>query len=166
MSDFSYKDYWKERYFVPQDMQTHWVESILPHVEGKSVLDLGCGSGRFRPIFFHYKYTGIDINPDNIGVAKKLYRGKFEVMDIVEDEIPKRDTLFCWSVLNHIPPERMKAVADKINKSAKRILIGGMKSFKGKSDYIFDVDYEKLFNVKEKVKIDKDFTLYICKGER
>lgn len=67
-------------------------EAVLKLInpDGKSVLDFGCGKGDFYG-FLKEKgikcgYTGIDINPNLIELAKKNYpETDFYVMDIEED---------------------------------------------------------------------------------
>lgn len=53
-------------------------------IEGKSVLDAGCGMGDLLPYLYskadNFDYLGVDINPGFIEIAKKRYEGhRFEV---------------------------------------------------------------------------------------
>ncbi len=75
-----------------------------------SVLDLGCGFGDLygylkaeRLLKRHkVKYTGYDIAPKIIQVAKKKYRdAHFEVKDVsLERHLPKFDYIFCSGIFN------------------------------------------------------------------
>lgn len=96
--------FWKERAdFAVEKGEIHWSilhapeRQFLEHAKGSkeflanhihiedSVLDIGCGYGRFFDVFPEHKgpYLGIDISPDLIYHARKLHPTKqFEVADI------------------------------------------------------------------------------------
>ena len=75
-----------------------------------SLLDVGCGLGDLYGFLKKEKYlsrnkinyTGLDITPKILEVAKKKYPGaKFELKDILEDRyLPKFDYVFCSGVFN------------------------------------------------------------------
>ena len=77
---------------------------------GISVLDVGCGFGDFYGFLKaegvlnrqRISYTGYDITPGVITVAKKKYPdGRFELKDILtERSVPKFDYVFCSGALN------------------------------------------------------------------
>ncbi|MGB9613248.1 MAG: class I SAM-dependent methyltransferase [Candidatus Margulisiibacteriota bacterium] len=77
---------------------------------GISVLDVGCGFGDFYGFLkaegiLHrnrISYTGYDISPKLLGVARKKYLdAKFELRDILEDRyLPMFDYVFCSGVFN------------------------------------------------------------------
>ncbi len=76
--------------------------------EGDTILDLGCGNGRFYPFVKDIKnisYTGIDNNEALIAHAQKIYSStNFLVGDLLH--IPfnrKADILFSIAALHHIP---------------------------------------------------------------
>ncbi|TSC55547.1 MAG: hypothetical protein G01um101418_869 [Parcubacteria group bacterium Gr01-1014_18] len=87
--------------------------------EGISVLDLGCGNGRFFPLVHANKaqYTGIDQSQGLIGKAPVVYpEGTWRVGDVTSqlrmknEELSKWgasgrgfDAIFSFAVLNHIP---------------------------------------------------------------
>ncbi len=69
-------------------------EAVLGLIEpeGKSLLDFGCGKGDFYSFLkqkgISCKYTGIDINPSLIEVAKKNYpEAEFYVQDIEKERL-------------------------------------------------------------------------------
>lgn len=69
---------------------------IAPSIEGATVLDFGCGKGDFYGFLKQHKipvtYTGVDLNPGLIDLAKQKYPGvPFSVFDISTDNPP--DTL-------------------------------------------------------------------------
>ena len=46
------------------------------------IVDVGCGTGEFAPLFRTKGYTGIDIDPSNIAYAKRHYPGyRFDIGD-------------------------------------------------------------------------------------
>lgn len=72
--------------------------------KGSSILDVGCGSGRFsiNATKMGYKVLGIDITPDAIEVCKaraadeKLNDVQFKLMDITEKSTTQKfDYVFC-----------------------------------------------------------------------
>lgn len=77
---------------------------------GVSILDVGCGFGDFYGFLKadgtlarnKINYTGCDISPKLIDVAKKKYPdAKFEVKDVLEERyLPKYDYVFCSGALN------------------------------------------------------------------
>lgn len=75
-------------------------------LQGSSVLDLGCGLGDFYEYLqqngIQADYTGYDISPDLIEVAKKRFPdAQFEVRDIQEGGLPRRfDYIVCSQTFN------------------------------------------------------------------
>ena len=56
------------------------IKKHVPQGVDRRLLEIGCGVGSSRPLFVA-DYTGIDINPDYIRIAKQTLSGRFEVMD-------------------------------------------------------------------------------------
>ena len=81
-----------------------------------SVLDVGCGFGDLYGYFkadgllnkHRISYTGYDIAPRILAVAKKKYpEARFELKDILADHhVPKHDYLFCSGIFNIRTTER------------------------------------------------------------
>ena len=75
-----------------------------------SVLDVGCGFGDFLGFLKgeglltknKISYTGYDISPKLLEVAKKKYpEGKYELKDILEESrLPSFDYVFCSGIFN------------------------------------------------------------------
>ncbi|MDA8098464.1 MAG: class I SAM-dependent methyltransferase [Nitrospiraceae bacterium] len=72
----------------------HMLADIAPpdELRNASILDYGCGTGDFYRFLkrrgITVKYTGVDINPNFIELAKQKYpECTFRVMDISEDEL-------------------------------------------------------------------------------
>jgi len=92
--------------------------------ENDKVLDLGCGNGRFYPLFEkrNVDYYGIDFSSNMIQIAKEKYPlGKFWVgtgFDLVfENDF--FDYVYSIAVLHHVPSEKLRK---SFLKEAKRVL--------------------------------------------
>jgi len=160
---FDYISYWKKRDWTGD--YPKWADKIKPHLKGKSVLDLGCGQGRFVPIFKGMDYLGIDISKDMIKRAKKKYKNKiFSVVDIndIHSNIFLVNTIFTCTLLQHIIPEKIERLSERMKVWGDRIImIESVKSEKELAPYCFIHDYDKLFNIVHKEKLDKDLVLMI-----
>ena len=70
----------------------HALAEISPELNNASVLDYGCGTGDFYRFLkrrgINVRYTGVDINPNFIELARKKYPDcSFDVMDASEDRL-------------------------------------------------------------------------------
>jgi SAM-dependent methyltransferase len=99
------------------------VEIIKKEIpEDARVLDIGCGYGRMSPLF--KKYTGVDISPDLLAEAKKLYPyNRFILADL--NDLPFRnkefDIGFMVSVRGMIIGNLGQEVWDKMEKECIRV---------------------------------------------
>lgn len=104
-------------------------EKLLSQIpSGSSILDLGCGSGRFSigaARFDKFKVTGVDITPEAIKASRKravdlnLSNAKFQVQDMTELEFGPNsfDYVFCPRfVINAVstPSRRQMAVEEML----------------------------------------------------
>ena len=74
-------------------------------VEGKSILDAGCGMGDLLPYLYakssNFKYLGVDKKPAFIEIAKKRYEGHdFKVGDPFKNKIEMFDVVLSSGVMN------------------------------------------------------------------
>ena len=74
-------------------------------VEGKSVLDAGCGLGDLLPYLYakapYFRYLGVDRSEKFIAVAKKRYEGhQFQVGDPFKHPIGMYDVVLSSGVMN------------------------------------------------------------------
>ncbi|MBI4093825.1 class I SAM-dependent methyltransferase [Candidatus Kaiserbacteria bacterium] len=84
--------------------------TYLPLSERCHLLDIGCGSGElleYLPV--HVDYTGVDVNPRYIELARKKYgsRGRFEIIDVNNIQrlaLPNNgfDVVVLYGVLHHL----------------------------------------------------------------
>lgn len=109
-------------------------------IGGDKVLDLGCGNGRFYPIFKSkgVDYLGIDTSSKLIEIAKATYpEARFEVSSIELMPNKSFDKVFSIAILHHIPSHEFRL---KFLKEIKRTL-------KNNGNLILTV-----WNLKEKLK--------------
>jgi ubiquinone/menaquinone biosynthesis C-methylase UbiE len=111
---------------------------FLPTVlsPGVDVLDIGCASGGFfnimRSLQPGIRYTGIDISPTAIQIARQRYpEARFEVADATA--IPFRDNAFdfvhCTGVTVHVP--LYQDVIREAYRVSRRYVIMDMRLFEG-----------------------------------
>ena len=97
-----------ERYFVP------WVEEVMP-LSGRTVLEYGSGNGAVTAAFAprSARYIGIDIDPDQIGAARRLLAARQTdatllaappAQILAETAAFRRevDVFLCYAVLEHM----------------------------------------------------------------
>ena len=97
------------------------LELLKPHIEGMTVLDIGCASGRFPFQLLNAgatKVYGVDISPDAIQIADthRTQAGleeqlKFFVADVVHPDspLPQSDLVTALGVIEYFDPETMSA---------------------------------------------------------
>jgi ubiquinone/menaquinone biosynthesis C-methylase UbiE len=98
------------------------LKEFLP--ENSLVLDLGCGIGRFVPLFtewMNYRYVGVDQSPSMIKKALETYpQQKFICMNAMQ--LPFQNTfdlVFTCAVLQHNRHEDKDKILPKIHQSLK-----------------------------------------------
>jgi malonyl-CoA O-methyltransferase len=100
-------------------MSDEFIEENLPDLKGKSVLDAGCGTGRFcvKGIEQGAAFVkGIDLSPVMIEEARKnCGRTEFECWDLSTVKLDSYDVVICGLVLGHI--ELLEPVLTKLIKS-------------------------------------------------
>jgi SAM-dependent methyltransferase len=98
---------------------------VAPHVEGLTVLDLGCASGRFAFQLAEAgakKVIGLDVSPDAIEAANRRclqspYAGKveFQVGDLTQEalQLPQVDLVTALGVLEYFDAPALDALLAK-----------------------------------------------------
>lgn len=94
------------------------VLSSIGSLDGKSVLDVGCGFGDFygflRESGVDIDYKGIDISPDMLSVARKRYpEAKFDQVDLLTDRFTEKfDFVVESGIFNHRVKDNEQFVCD------------------------------------------------------
>lgn len=95
----------------------------------KSLLDIPCGDLNWfyellkDPLMF-LDYIGADIVPELIEANRKKYVAeRFEVLDIVWDELPKVDMVMVRDLFGHLPKVDVHFAIENIKRSGSRYLL-------------------------------------------
>jgi len=107
--------------------QTKVLRKKLPHLFlNHTVLDIPCGDFFWmRSVVdtVHIKYTGADIVEELIESNKKKYNRDFRVLDILTDQLPKVDIIFCRDCLVHFSFEEIKQAIQNMKGSGSTYLL-------------------------------------------
>ena len=152
-------------------------------VQGKSILDAGCGMGDLLPFLYakttDFKYLGVDINKEFIKLAKRHYEGhRFEVGDPFNKRVGNFDIIISSGVMNGNAPnwlaKRKKMIANLFSQTDEVLafnMAGGLKPIPD-DPLIAYADPNEIYNycqsLTERVKLntsylDKDFTITMFK---
>lgn len=77
------------------------IKGILPDLKGKSVLDLGCGTGRFSFLFEELgpkEVVGVDISEEMLEIGKKLAKEKKSVVKFIHGDVENISTIDSCSI--------------------------------------------------------------------
>ena len=91
-----------------KDLSNTWIEKLLPDIQGKTILDAGCGTGHFCQLLERRqpsKIVGLDLSPAMIAQARKnCPSGEFHSLDISIHPIgiDQYELVICALVLGHI----------------------------------------------------------------
>ncbi|MCK4522407.1 MAG: glycosyltransferase [Nanoarchaeota archaeon] len=143
------------------------VKEFYNKVKPKTVLDIGCGNGRWIELMKGWGldlkgYTGMDVSKRLIEICKEkwsdlnFFVGSLEKMKTVKK---KYDLIFSYTTLEHVKPEDIKGVIKTLNKTGKQLLLIEPTDFESKY-YCHSHNYEELFDVVEKKKL-VDKTIYL-----
>jgi SAM-dependent methyltransferase len=125
---------------------------IVTDYGARSILDIGCGSGRlfslFRQLQIH-KVLGIDISAKALAVAKRDYPGvptqcvRLQELSLPEGEF---DLIVSNRVLQHIAPEEIRSVMAKLGKISRLIYLNELSESDqcGEQFFMFVHDYHRI----------------------
>ena len=76
-----------EEFSKAEDVQNKVIEFLIPRVQDKIVVDFCCGNGKYAKVLAKetYSYTGIDISPQQIELAKKTCKDQKNTFFFVGD---------------------------------------------------------------------------------
>lgn len=137
-----------DRYLNPNPLTPHYLEYsfyLLGEVCGKTVLDLGCGSGTNLIPLAKRRATviGIDISPDLIDVARKRatrygLNPRLEVGSAYETGLPAGsvDIVFCIALLHHLELPRARAEIRRVLREGGLFIFSEPIRFSPMLDYV------------------------------
>lgn len=152
-------------------------------VEGKSILDAGCGMGDVLPFLFaksdNFNYLGIDKTNGFIDIAKKRYEGqRFQVGDPFKHPIGMFDVVISSGVMNgnikNWQAKRKKMITSLFDQTGEVLafnMAGGLKPIKDDS-LIAYADAQEIFEFCKTLSkrvilrthyLEKDFTIVLFK---
>ena len=142
-----------------------------------SVLDVGCGNGRFglylaETLKGEIAYHGLDNNPQLLAYAKEAFakqenlKAKLEEFDLIQQSLPdaKYDLVVLFGVIHHVPgAAQRKAFMAEL---AKRVKTGGILCFASWRFYEFERFRERLTDWPPDLDVEKhDYLLDWRRGE-
>jgi len=164
---------WSKSTFNHGSTRPEWFELIARLTEGKkSVLDLGCGIGRFTNAFKKMSYLGVDISRKNIKIAEGLYppypKRKFVVADITDWDTDRVfDIVFSWVSLQHIDPLYFEDLMKSVGKWGKSVMfMEHTAEMTAPSEYMWAHDYKKYLDITFKEPIVEGSELMLGKVKK
>src|SRR6266404_4595412 len=152
-------------------------------LDGKSVLDAGCGMGDLLPYLYSkstsFKYLGVDKTPGFVEIAKKRYEGhNFKVGDPFNKKLGEFDVVFSSGVMNgnhegwlENRKKMITALFDHANQALAFNMAGGLKPIPNDS-LIAYADAQEIFEFCKSLSsrvilrteyLQKDFTIVMFK---
>lgn len=146
--------------------------------DNDSIMDLGCGFGDFYQFLMenncNASYTGVDINPELIKIAKAKYQGvKFITADIQNENLGQFDYIVSTSAFNlkfkgqdnyEFAGEMLKRCYAFAKKGVAIDFMSSYVDFKGNSEEAFYYEPEKIFaiakTITKRVCLRHDYPLF------
>jgi SAM-dependent methyltransferase len=115
-------DYYQHVHKTNSAYQTNnW---LLPEIEAilsitpKSILEVGCGNGRFLAAVKGHVEEVIGIDWARSPILDEMgASANFQLRDITRDELPKVDIVCSADVLEHIPPELLRPTIERLDRA-------------------------------------------------
>jgi SAM-dependent methyltransferase len=153
-------------------------EILTSFIENKviqsNIIDAGCGFGEYYNYLFDNdlkpkSYLGIDCEEKMINLASKRFlEAKFEIVNILEDELSLADYYFCSGALNILEKNEIVIFIRKCFEASK---IGFIFNFL-KNDTLTKIDHAEIIDYCEKISknveikehyLDNDISIFIKK---
>lgn len=175
LAEYHPKQYWENRAkgWVEQakamPIEVEEVKKVFEKTGAKSVLDVGCGDGRWYPHLKEWgteNYKGIDISENLIKAAQLRFpHEKDNFWSIEVEKLDKLrwsnfDLIFSYTCFEHITVEEWPRAVEALKKVGKKLLLIEPTNFTSRY-YCHTHDYEKDFKVIEKVQL-KDKVILLC----
>jgi SAM-dependent methyltransferase len=92
-----------------------FLDEVVRSRPGIEVLDVGCGPGSLFPYLADTRYTGIDLNPQSVEHARRLYgdRGRFLVGNVAKglpQDCANFDLIIVSALLHHLDDAEAQAL--------------------------------------------------------
>jgi len=96
-----------------------FLDEVVRSRPSMKVLDVGCGPGSLFPYLAETRYTGIDLNPQSIEHARRLYgdRGRFLVGDVARglpDDCVAFDLIIVSALLHHLDDAQAQTLFSRL----------------------------------------------------
>lgn len=106
--------------------QTTFLRTVLPGLCAslgvESVLDAPCGDSYWQPEL--PGYVGVDIVPDAVTASRERHPGRrFELADILHDELPAADLVLCRDLFPHLSYEDGWRALANLRRTGARYLL-------------------------------------------
>ncbi|MBA7534306.1 DNA ligase [subsurface metagenome] len=137
---------------------------MAKNLEGKTILDLGCGTGRVMQAlinsdYYNYQVDGIDNNDIALGMCKKKGLA-VKKLDLEEGKLPHTDNFFCnvigLHILEHLK-EPGKIIKEAIRVSSNKVIfispLGKRLDPTHKQEFIEVDDFKALFDKDAEIKM-------------
>lgn len=114
-----------EKYSLEQMPQSYidMLDKFADQVQGKKVLDAGCGHGRDTQYLVQkgFDATGVDLAEGMIEHAKNNKEGNFHMMDVSDLKFNDEefDGVWCNTVMHFFKPENMPEVLNELKRVLK-----------------------------------------------
>ena len=124
-------DFWKgegHEYIKPTtggEFPEGWdVKSYLSKLcDGKSITEIGCGTGRLSSAFQPEQYIGIDISSKALEIAESKNKHYKYLLDNQEDPYPNADVRLVYTVLLHIDDDCIGDFIENLCKDTERVIV-------------------------------------------
>ena len=161
-------DFWKERghdYIIPTtggEFPEGWdVKSYLSKLcDGKSITEIGCGTGRLSSAFQPEQYIGIDISSKALEIAESKNKHHKYLLDNQEDSYPNADVRLVYTVLLHIDDDCIGDFIENLCKDTERVIVAeimGRKWRRPGNPPVFNREAEEYITLFEKCGFEKDY---------
>jgi 2-polyprenyl-3-methyl-5-hydroxy-6-metoxy-1,4-benzoquinol methylase len=118
----------------PEDtaFQLEYSYHLLGDVQGKTVLDYGCGAGENSLLLASRgaRVTGIDISPELVEIARRRLEtnhlsGEFRAISGYDTGLPdaSMDVVFCMAVLHHLDLEQARCEVLRVLKPGGAVIV-------------------------------------------
>ena len=149
------------------------INFIKDDLKNSSLIDAGCGYGHLLDYLkksntMPKDYLGIDCEEFMINIAKDNHKNfKFEIIDIVDDNLPLSDYYFCSGAMNILPQRDVLVFIEKCFHSSQKAFI-----FNFITNSIFDVSKKDIITLCKKLSnnvqikenyIENDFSICLKK---